>query len=210
MLICSVNQVSLPESWQIKPGAGHSCGHCSTAVLVLSVSAGGAGQREQNLKTVKSAHQIRKLMLNASLGTVRGELEPQWSIPILVSHSEVHHLESAHRSRRALDKLKPYKLCYPLLNLTSPVFPHSELRMTHAFQRKPTLSLELCSSVIVHLPTLPLPSHTWLVTASLYVLLFWCSTSTIRFLSLERNCSVSIFTWKCNLQTGVCRRICFC
>lgn len=45
--ICLANQVCLPESWQVKPGAGRSCGHCSTAVLELSLSAGGAGQRTE-------------------------------------------------------------------------------------------------------------------------------------------------------------------
>lgn len=68
-----------------------------------------------------------------------------------------------------------------LLHLMSSVFLHSKLSMTHASQRKHTLFLELCSSVIVHLPTLPLPSHTPFATASLSILLFWCSTSTIRF-----------------------------
>lgn len=45
MLICSANQAYLPESCQVKPGAGHSCGHCSTAMPVLSVSAAGADRR---------------------------------------------------------------------------------------------------------------------------------------------------------------------
>lgn len=44
ILICSANPVCLPASWQVKPSAGHSCGHCSPAVPALSVSAGGAGQ----------------------------------------------------------------------------------------------------------------------------------------------------------------------
>lgn len=141
-------------------------------------------------------------MLNASLGTGRQELEPQWSIPILVSQDGGgllvaqgggHLLVRFITWRLLPDHTGPWT-CWSLmgfvipngnlLNLTGSVFLHPELRMTHAFQRKPTLFLELCSSVIVHLPTLPLPSHTWFVTASLYVLLFSCSTSTIHFLCL--------------------------
>lgn len=82
-----------------------------------------------------------------------------------------------------------------LLNLTSYVFLHSELMMTNASQRKPTLFLVLCSFyVIVHLPTLPLPSYKPVVAASLYSLFFLWSSFTIRFLCLGGNCSVSIFT----------------
>lgn len=74
--------------------------------------------------------------------------------------------------------------------------------MTNAFQSKPTLFLEPCSfSVPVHLPTLPLPSHTPFVAALLYILFFFSSSFTTRFLRLGGSCSVSIFTEE-TLKTG--------
>lgn len=69
--------------------------------------------RGHNPETVKSADQVRKLMLYAGLCTGRQELEPQLSIPTAGSHGKVHHLASVHRSHRALYGLKPYKLYYP-------------------------------------------------------------------------------------------------
>lgn len=74
--------------------------------------------------------------------------------------------------------------------------------MTNTFQSKPTLFLEPCSfSVPVHLPTLPLPSHTPFVAASLYILFFFSSSFMTCFLRLGGNCSVSIFTEQ-TLKTG--------